>query len=52
MLKQKKERYKSINSITLIVLEKSSYPYVSITNLPPPPPHPFEKLIAQKRNVL
>ena len=30
--KTKKEQYKSINSITLIVLEKTSYPYVCITN--------------------
>ena len=36
--KTKKEHYRSIISITLIVLEKSSYPYVSyvyITNTPP-----------------
>ena len=53
--KTKKEHYRSINSITLIVLEKCSYPYVSyvyITNPRPPPPQPFEKLIALKINVL
>ena len=53
--KTKKEHYRSINWITLIDLEKCSYPYVSyvyITNTPHPPPQPFEKLIALKLNVL
>ena len=52
--KTKREHYRSINSITLIVLEKNTYPYVRITNHPTPlpSPHPFEKLIALEFNVL
>ena len=50
--KTKKELYSSINSITLIDLEKCSYPYVSYVYITPPPPQPFEKLIALKLNVL